>query len=94
MQLTDAEWFQNRLRVLLALDTFLVSAGVIIASYQMLNDEADGGRTRGLWKPAYAAERGTLIHPGSDEEGTRNFSIRNVGKSILPLWFSKDWKLE
>jgi len=93
-QLTDAEWFQNRLRVLLALDTFLVSAGAVIASYQMLDDVADGGEARRLWKPASAAERGTLILPGSDEEGTQNFSIRNAEKSILPVWFSKDRKLE
>jgi hypothetical protein len=93
-QLTDEEWFQNRLRVLVALDSFLVAAGAIVASYQMIAEEGANDAGTMPWKPPLVAEVGTLILPGNQEEGTQNFTIQNVGKSILPLWFLKDRRLE
>jgi hypothetical protein len=92
--LTDDDWFQNRLRVLVGLDTFLVSTGAIAASYQTVAEVlASKGRPM-PWRPASAKEVGALIRQGNEEEGTRNFTIYNVRKSIFPNWFSRDRRLE
>ena len=92
--LTDLEWFQNRLRVLIALDTFLTSAGALVASYQMIAEESADGESLKPWRPDSVAEVGALILPGDEKDGTQNFTIQNVGRPILPLWFSKDRNLE
>lgn len=89
--LADAEWFRNRLQVLLALDTFLVSAGAIVASYQMLAEEMAGRGKPKPWIPV-SAESGALMLPGNSVEGT-NFTIQNVRSSFIPSWFSRDRKL-
>ena len=91
--LSDREWFNNRLLVLLALDVFLGSAGALAASYQAVSEVPSDHQDPREWKSQLTNDVGMFIRQ-AQREGESNFTIETVGKSSFPSLFSKDRKMK
>jgi hypothetical protein len=87
---TDQEWVQNRLQILLGLDSFLGAVGGLSATYQEGIDLlAPVGLTR-TWLPRRARDCRLIREP--TREGEYNFTISSAEGIVLP--FSRDAKMK
>ena len=63
--LTDEQWMNNRLQVLLALDSFLGAAGALSNCYQDGIDMLPEGHDARVWKPSLVKELHFILPPAS-----------------------------
>ena len=86
---SDKEWFKDRLTVLLALDTFVGSAGAIVTSFLDLAKVLEEAESPREWKPKSAQAVGRVIREAQNEVEA-NFTIGKARKSFFPVPFSRD----